>query len=163
MSLINRFGKSRTVQHIILVWIKRFQVDYATNNSENYTISLIKSVQREREKGREWVKPMRCVLHLLYFVVTREELECESEWNHLYWIPLLSHVGCWISHKRCGKILIWSRKSAFTRYQTFWITKLANKNEIVYKEINNSHVNHSLFLSLFFIFYLKDTAPFGSC
>lgn len=52
MSLINRFGKSRTVQHFILVWIKRFQVDYATNNGENYTISLIKSVQRERERKR---------------------------------------------------------------------------------------------------------------
>ena len=49
MSLINRFGKSRTVQHIILVWISA----YATNNSENYTILLTKSAQKESERERD--------------------------------------------------------------------------------------------------------------
>lgn len=87
MSLINRFGKSRTVQHNILVWIKWFQVDYATNNGENYTISLKKNLHSKSERERELE---------IYFILwwPREELECE--WNHLYWIPLLSHVGCWI-------------------------------------------------------------------
>lgn len=41
MSLINRFGKSRTVQHIILAWINWFQVLMQLMvKTENYVIRL---------------------------------------------------------------------------------------------------------------------------
>lgn len=141
MSLINRFWKSRAVQLIILAWINWFQV---------LMQQIAVKICTEIESVCAWVSEANVMLTASILVLlTREKLEWD--WDHLCWIPLLSHVGYGINHERCVQMLEWFKKFAFlTRAKNDFLNLAHESNSL--RENDTTHVFLYNFFHFSFVF-----------